>query len=266
MTKKLKYTELRSLDSAIAQLQELVDGLRAGVLRLERGEEQLLLKPGAVLDFGLYAERMGAQERFELALEWQRQELTINGAPQRGSAAAQLELGLASSAADGLLQSGPLGNDLEPPLSSDDPPLSSDDDDTLASDDDDEEALTRRQSLSLASCAPDALARDELDDEAVTLRQSSPPEGQLSPSQQALQSDTERYERLYQAARRPACDDRLRFDEKHFARSLAAVGLEPRLRRELRTLAREAAAEGRDRLFKERNISELISSTLSGVA
>jgi hypothetical protein len=109
-------------------------------------------------------------------------------------------------------------------------------------------------------------AQDEIDDEAVTLRRSSPPGGQLMPSERSLRSDAEWFERRYREARTPSSDDQLRLDEQRFAASLAAAGLEPQLQQELLSLARQADAEGRDRLFKEHSISELIASTLGGAA
>ncbi len=118
---KLHYSELRSLDSAIEHLQAIVNGLRAGLLRLEHGNEQLLLRPGAVLDFAVSASRKGVNERFELTLEWRRQDLTILGS------------------GDDLFERSSL--DLEPPVSSDD-------DDTLAEEPEtpEDEAVTVRQS------------------------------------------------------------------------------------------------------------------------
>ena len=71
---------------------------------------------------------------------------------------------------------------------------------------------------------------------------------------------------MYTDARVPRGDEQPRLDEKRFAESLAAAGLEPQLQQELCALARQADEEGRDRLFQERSISELIASTLSGAA
>jgi amphi-Trp domain-containing protein len=175
--KKLRYTELRSLDSAIEQLQALVDGLRAGVLSLERGEQQLQLKPGAVLDFALSAEREGVQERFELTLEWRRQDLTIGSGPARSDAASRPR-SMPVPAGRGLA----LQAEAERLFEEDDAeaPLSSDDDYTLAPDEVDAPPL--QGPLLSASEAPSSVAalleREDGDDEAVTVRHSSPPAGQ----------------------------------------------------------------------------------------
>lgn len=280
--KKLQYTELRSLDSAIEQLQELVDGLRAGALNLERGEHQLQLKPGAVLDFAVRAERDGEQERFELTLEWRRQEQTASSAPPRQSAKprprsmhAPLGRGLALQAeAERLFEE-----------DESEAPLSSDDDYTLAPDEVDLPLHASGSTLADSMSAPvltapqrsvantvlagqdelEAIEEEELDDEAVTVRHSSPPAGQRPPARR-IPSDAERFERMYAEARVPSGAERPRLDEQRFSDSLAAAGLEQQLQQELRSLARQADAEGRDRLFKERSISELIASTLSGAA
>jgi len=88
-TKKFEidYEEYRSLDSALDQLQSLVDGLRSGALTVARGDRRLLflVKPGARLELKLHAERTGDRERLELSLEWQRQQLVIGDSarPQR---------------------------------------------------------------------------------------------------------------------------------------------------------------------------------------
>ncbi|MEY2929687.1 MAG: Amphi-Trp domain, partial [Pseudomonadota bacterium] len=146
---KLQYKELRSLDSTIEQLQELVDGLRTGTLSLERGGQQLQLKPGAVLDFAVCAEREGVQERFELSLEWRRQDLTIGSTGRSSgalSSAALSSAALSSTALSSRPQSMvvpaaarglALQAEAERLFEEDDsdPPLSSDDDDTLGSDD-----------------------------------------------------------------------------------------------------------------------------------
>ncbi len=255
---KLQYTELRSLDSAIEQLQELLDGLRAGVLRLGRGEQQLLLKPGAVLDFALSAEREGEQERFQLSLEWRRQELGIASGPAAAGEAPKFH-SMPVPAGRGLA----LQAEAERLFDEDEAeaPLSSDDDYTVAPDDVD----APLQAEASDSPAPAlAAAREEVDQEAVTVRHSSPPAGQSSVS--GVPSDAERFERLYAAARMAHGDGRPRLDEQRFAESLATAGLEPQLQQELCSLARQADAEGRERLFKERSISELIASTLSGAA
>jgi amphi-Trp domain-containing protein len=277
MTKKLKYTELRSLDSAILQLQEVVDGLRAGVLRLRRGEQQMQLKPGGVLDFALHAERKGARERFEFGLEWRRQDLassaedgSIESEPE-SSSPESLSVSLASvssasvssaSVSAGAQAAVEAENDRS--FEEDSEPVSADDDDALASDMD--EPRTLRPSMTVMSSAVAVQAPDEIDDEAVTLRQSSPPGGQRSASKGGPRSDAEWFERLYRESRTLVGDERPRLDEKRFADSLAGAGLEPQLQQELCNLARQADAEGRDRLFQAHSISDLISSTLTGAA
>lgn len=264
--KKLRYTELRSLDSAIEQLQQLVDGLRAGVLNLERGEQQLLLKPGAVLDFELSAERAGVQERFELSMEWRRQDLTIGGGPAREGATSR-HRSMPVPAGRGLA----LQAEAERLFVEDDSeaPLSSDDDYTLAPDEVDvplPEGPLASASSGAPSSMPALLARDEVDDEAVTVRHSSPPDGQPAAARLALHADADWFERRYAEARVSEGAGRPRLDEQRFADSLAGAGLDPQLQQELCSLARQAENEGRERLFKERNISELIASTLSGAA
>lgn len=266
--KKLQYTELRSLDSAIEQLQALVDGLRAGELSLERGEQQMLLRPGAVLDFALSAEREGVQERFELVLEWRRQELTIGRGPSRRAAVpVPAGRGLALQAeADRLFEE-----------DDSDAPLSSDDDYTLAPDEVDVPLPLAGSPLPAEPARLESLGvlpgqdqleaiEEELDDEAVTVRHSSPPHGQPVLARNPLHPDAQRLERMYAQARVPAGDGRHRLDEPRFAAALAAVGLEPQLQQELCSLARQADEEGRERLFKDSSISELIASTLSGAA
>jgi amphi-Trp domain-containing protein len=272
--KKLHYTELRSLDSAIEQLQQLVDGLRAGVVSLERGEQQLQLKPGAVLDFELSAERDGDQERFELTLEWRRQQLTI-GSPRQRPAAPSRPQSMAVPAGRGLALRAEAERLFEEDES--EPPLSSDDDYTLAPDDVDvpvpagsrpDPALAEPVAVLPGQDELEAIEEEELDDEAVTVRHSSPPHGQAASrrASAAVPSDADWFERLYAEARTRLGGARPRLDEQRFAESLAAAGLEPQLQQELCSLARQADEEGRDRLFKERSISELIASTLSGAA
>lgn len=260
MTKtSLQYSELRSLDSTIEQLQELVDGLRAGVVSLRRGEQRLLLEPGAVLDMTLSGEREGVQERFTLTLSWRRRELALGndgpaeGAPvtPRSMPAPARELALRTEAER-------LFDEDESEA-----PLSSDDDHTLGPDDVDAPARAN----ALGSEPP--IDDDVVDDQAETVRHSSPPEGravQVAGDLGGPPSDAALFQRLYEQARLPAADGRLRLDEQRFASSLAALRLEPELERELRNLARQADAEGRERLFGQRSISELIASALSGAA
>ncbi|MEY4545956.1 MAG: Amphi-Trp domain [Pseudomonadota bacterium] len=290
--KKLQYKELRSLDSAIEQLQALVDGLRTGALSLERGELQLQLKPGAVLDFALCAERDGVQERFELSLEWRRQDLTMGstGRSSGGSAAlTRPQSMVVPAAARGLALQAEAERLFEEDDS--DPPLSSDDDDTLGSDDvlasgdllDIEELFIAdeptvapaavdavevplRSSVAATSSAPGPLAQDGSDDEAVTVRHSSPPAGQPSAARRSLLPDARWFQELYAAARALDADGQLRLDARRFAASLVDAGLEPALQEELYSLARQADDERREQLFKEPRISELIANTLSGAA
>lgn len=271
---RLQYTELRSLDSAVEQLQALVDGLRAGVLSLERGDQRLTLKPGAVLDFALSAAREGEQERFELTLEWRRQELSMGSSPSRRRAPPPRSMPV--PAGRGLA----LQAEAERLFDEDesDAPLSTDDDDTLAPDEVDrplrptgsqlpeEPAPAEPASASPARGEREASELEELDDEAVTVRHSSPPDGQRLLERRPVQPDAQWLQRTYAQARVPDGDGRLRLDEQRFTGALAAAGLEAQLQQELRSLARQADDDGRERLFEERSISELIASTLSGAA
>jgi hypothetical protein len=165
-------------------------------------------------------------------------------------------------------------------------PLSSDDDYTLAPDEVDEPLQARGgvpaappaegEAPVAARDAPlggtpgqdelEAIEEEEVDDQAVTVRHSSPPTGQPSLVGRAMPSDAQWFERMYQDALVPTGEGRPRLDEQRFASSLAEAGLEPQLQQELCSLAHQAEQEGRDRLFKELRISELIASTLSGAA
>ena len=156
--KKLEYTELRSLDSAIEQLQELVDGLRAGVLPLRRGEQQVLLKPGAVLDFAVSAERRGEQERLVLTLEWRRQELSMDRGAPRGARPRSMPV----PAGRGLA----LQAEAERLFDEDESeaPLSSDDDYTVAPEYPEyPEYTVASDTVASDTAAPDTVAPDEVD-------------------------------------------------------------------------------------------------------
>ena len=106
---------------------------------------------------------------------------------------------------------------------------------------------------------------EELDDEALTVRRGAPPADEVA-SPRPLHGDAEWFQRLYAEARGPGSDGQLHLDEQRFVAALASAGLEPELQEELCRLARQADADGRERLFLERSISELIATTLSGAA
>jgi amphi-Trp domain-containing protein len=69
---KIKYLEERSVEACISYLQSLIQGLRAGSVGVKQADQELRLRPGGVIDFGLRVEQLERSESIKLQLTWRR--------------------------------------------------------------------------------------------------------------------------------------------------------------------------------------------------
>jgi amphi-Trp domain-containing protein len=67
---KIRQTDQRDVLACIAQLQSIIDGLRAGTIGLQDGAEPVLLRPGGVVDFELRADQTPRKETLRMELSW----------------------------------------------------------------------------------------------------------------------------------------------------------------------------------------------------
>jgi amphi-Trp domain-containing protein len=60
------------LPHVISYLEQLVTALKSGVVRVHRGEEQVVLGPRGVVGFSLAATERGKRQRLSLELSWRK--------------------------------------------------------------------------------------------------------------------------------------------------------------------------------------------------
>jgi amphi-Trp domain-containing protein len=69
---ELEVTGAVELPHVISYLEQLVTALRSGVVRVHRGEEQVVLGPRGVVGFSLAASEKGKRQRLALELSWRK--------------------------------------------------------------------------------------------------------------------------------------------------------------------------------------------------
>ncbi len=68
--RKIKYADKRDVHACIEQLQALVDGLRAGRIDLQQGDQEVHLRPGGVVEFELRLDQLERRETLRLDMTW----------------------------------------------------------------------------------------------------------------------------------------------------------------------------------------------------
>jgi amphi-Trp domain-containing protein len=70
--RKIKYLEERSVEACIVYLQSLIHGLRTGSVGVRQADQEIHLRPGGVIDFGLRVDQEERSESIKLQLSWRR--------------------------------------------------------------------------------------------------------------------------------------------------------------------------------------------------
>jgi amphi-Trp domain-containing protein len=70
--RKIKYLEERSVEACIAYLQSLIHGLKTGSVGVSQADQEIHLRPGGVIDFGLRVEQLERNESIKLEMTWRR--------------------------------------------------------------------------------------------------------------------------------------------------------------------------------------------------
>ena len=60
------------VSQVITYLEQLVDALKAGAVRVRQGDDEVVLGPGAVVDLSVHAKARNKRHRLSLELTWRR--------------------------------------------------------------------------------------------------------------------------------------------------------------------------------------------------
>lgn len=238
---KIKQAGERTVQACIDQLQAIVDGLKAGSIRVQHDEETVLLGPGGVVSFELRVEQTPRKETLRVELSWRPD-------AEPGRAAASGAVVTAGSPEAGLPATGLPATGLPA---------------TGAP------ATGGLPSTGIPGAGPSDARLAE-----ARLAESSPPAPRLSERVRGpLELDPDRdgpmstrtldrlataeYQRLYDAARTLGSDGQWHIDQDRLIVSLALAGVDPLTQQELYALALQADADGRGSMLSERVIEAI---------
>jgi amphi-Trp domain-containing protein len=86
---KFRQADQRSVQACIEELQALVDGLKAGSIRLRHDEEAVVLGPGGVVSFELRVDQTPRKETLRVELSWHPEAEPVRAAPSVAAEAAE---------------------------------------------------------------------------------------------------------------------------------------------------------------------------------
>jgi amphi-Trp domain-containing protein len=211
------------MQACVDELQALIDGLKAGRIRLQHDQETVFLGPAGMVSFELRVDQTPRKETLRVELSWRPEaEPVKDAASATDLAAARPVAGLpgAGLSPAELSPAGLLGTRAAEALP-DDPPAPS---------------RSERASASLP-------ADPERDDPLST--------------RSLDRMATAEYQRLYEAARTLGSDGQWHLDQDQLIVSLALAGVDPLTQQELYTLALQADADGRGSMLSERVIEAI---------
>ena len=70
MGSKIKVQGVMSLDQAVRHLEEVLDALKQGGIRLQAGDDILVVQPQAMVEFEMKAARKKDKEKIEIEISW----------------------------------------------------------------------------------------------------------------------------------------------------------------------------------------------------
>lgn len=81
MGSKIKVQGVMSLDQAVRHLEEILEALKQGGVRLQAGEDILVVQPQAMVEFEMKAARKKDKEKIEIEISWTAGDKIIVGEP-----------------------------------------------------------------------------------------------------------------------------------------------------------------------------------------
>lgn len=69
---KVEIEGAMDLSQAISYLEDVLNSLKEGVIRVETGDEMVMLRPSQAVDFEMSASQKKDKEKFSLKLSWKK--------------------------------------------------------------------------------------------------------------------------------------------------------------------------------------------------
>ena len=69
-SRKLKVQGMMELSQAVAYLEDVLQSLKEGAIRVESGNEVMSLNPGGIVDFEMQLSQKKEKEKFSLEISW----------------------------------------------------------------------------------------------------------------------------------------------------------------------------------------------------
>jgi amphi-Trp domain-containing protein len=217
---KIRQANERSVQACVDELQTLIDGLKAGRIRLQHDQETLFLGPAGLVSFELRVDQTPRKETLRVELSWHPEAESAKDA----ASVAELATGLPAT---GLPATGLPDAELPDQMAAE----------VLLDD----------------SPPPSPLPSERV---GVPLRADPERDGPLS-TRALDRKATAEYQRLYEAARTLGSDGQWHLDQDQLIVSLALAGVDPLTQQELYALALQADADGRGRMLSERVIEAI---------
>jgi amphi-Trp domain-containing protein len=69
---KVEIEGAMDLNQAISYLEDVLNSMKEGIIRVETGEEMVMLRPSQAVDFEMSASQKKDKEKFALKLSWKK--------------------------------------------------------------------------------------------------------------------------------------------------------------------------------------------------